>query len=881
MRVFHSKHQKLILQCYPPGKGVDKKPNPSELSYLLYYASTRRVKLEKVIEFLKHKTRADARSRKSGNLSVTLSIVSALIDKCFENLNAFAPQVCTILHTVLVLKELPLCKALASTFCVFCAHLDNGLFAGDKGFVDSFSALTQDLISLAESQSALQATNHREWKMISLLTCRHVFSCLGYNSQLRATILPRSVAILAPTVSAVFSLESLSARLKATLNLEQGASERLLSKTLTAKSTVHVDAPRESLEEDSVTDSDLGEEALAGLRTLFHTSLSNQISEATKSVVEYDFRHDHASASASASAWGTTFFQICASFIPVQLRFETLLTLLDTLSAITNGAKKPSDSFLHMRHYAKYILSLVSSGFNMIGLSISDILLQLLTLKTNLYLHLSQTLPEAQVTELSVIYSECICNLAGHIYYFDQVSDSIEGILMQVDSVLVLAEQKHALKVGHLVLDLLEIIGKISALVSVNSSAISWNHLTLENWDISFQLLTFNKSYPGFVTMVSRQSILRIQSKYLEVFQGFLDRELTIIGTKSESNDEADGLTKFLEPNYKNYIEDRGNTLNALLLHCGDYFNEDSFDATIAKALSKVLGIIADVTGVNFAHNFLSFFGVWQLQKPPMSMAEVAKDLCAYYVLTTTISALNKGYSDLLGEDISESSLSSAISRDIERRRKDVWGADSNSSLLPETNDASFADQISVGGIEEFFAQTPLKQWLFSPNTILVEFENGEGHKLPRAKFHGGTSNLESDEISLGSALPYPGSRLGLGTANDISSIYSGLQNGHGGGNGKTTEYTPDTSQITQATLHTHRTQGFHDPSSYKRFLMPKVEDLKRSVDGLSISDHRFMLSGGMEPSSAHSILSKPAHITDVMSILDDLKSEDDREIIV
>lgn len=55
------KHQVLILKCYPKTtKGaVDVKPNSSELSYLLFYATTRRSKVQKVGEFLEKKTASD------------------------------------------------------------------------------------------------------------------------------------------------------------------------------------------------------------------------------------------------------------------------------------------------------------------------------------------------------------------------------------------------------------------------------------------------------------------------------------------------------------------------------------------------------------------------------------------------------------------------------------------------------------------------------------------------------------------------------------------------------------------------------------------------------------------------------------------------------
>lgn len=55
------KHQVLILKCYPrTTKGaIDVKPNSSELSYLLYYASSRRSKIQKIGAFLEKKTASD------------------------------------------------------------------------------------------------------------------------------------------------------------------------------------------------------------------------------------------------------------------------------------------------------------------------------------------------------------------------------------------------------------------------------------------------------------------------------------------------------------------------------------------------------------------------------------------------------------------------------------------------------------------------------------------------------------------------------------------------------------------------------------------------------------------------------------------------------
>ena len=55
------KHQVLVLKCYPRTRkgAVDVKPNSSELSYLLFYATSRRSKIHKIGAFLEKKTASD------------------------------------------------------------------------------------------------------------------------------------------------------------------------------------------------------------------------------------------------------------------------------------------------------------------------------------------------------------------------------------------------------------------------------------------------------------------------------------------------------------------------------------------------------------------------------------------------------------------------------------------------------------------------------------------------------------------------------------------------------------------------------------------------------------------------------------------------------
>ncbi len=67
-RSMRPKHQVLVLRCYPRfQKNVPEvKPNGSELSYLLYYASTRRSKVQKVGAFLEKRALRDVSKHRTG-----------------------------------------------------------------------------------------------------------------------------------------------------------------------------------------------------------------------------------------------------------------------------------------------------------------------------------------------------------------------------------------------------------------------------------------------------------------------------------------------------------------------------------------------------------------------------------------------------------------------------------------------------------------------------------------------------------------------------------------------------------------------------------------------------------------------------------------------
>lgn len=73
------KHQGLVLKCYPRTvKGAtDVKPNSSELSYLLFYATSRKSKIQKIGAFLEKKTASDVWRMRIGYVSFCTMVILA------------------------------------------------------------------------------------------------------------------------------------------------------------------------------------------------------------------------------------------------------------------------------------------------------------------------------------------------------------------------------------------------------------------------------------------------------------------------------------------------------------------------------------------------------------------------------------------------------------------------------------------------------------------------------------------------------------------------------------------------------------------------------------------------------------------------------------
>ncbi|KAK5701301.1 plasma membrane localization protein [Elasticomyces elasticus] len=476
------KHQLLILKCYPrlpKNSAADVKPNGSELSYLLFYASTRRSKLQKVGSFLERKTERDVYKAQSARVLVTLQILTALLEnKVVGEGSPFAliaPYVMRIISGIVDnTNDISLLEASQDTWDVFCRHQDQAVLAADHEYRELYEKVVGQYAEFAHKAGAKKLGKNTapvpmhdgiRLREIGLHATKSVISsdALAFESgrQLLTIAIPAILSNLRGEDAAY--LDRLVQLGKQNDNDEKESSANRRQSMTTIRT--HTNGDRTSAEVDPRTaegtaqDADkLAEEnvallALDCLKAAFTSENRAQIRSATISLLRYlgdlqNYRRpqtsERMSTDASIDSWSIKVFELCTAWTPVQDRFILLVTAVETMVHLP---LKERDLLQHLL-YASLINSVLRSELNLIGLSIMDVLLGLVQQTLRVLQNTRQTATATQDSEemrqaalrgttdarssLITVLKSCIAGLATHVYYTDQISDMITAILMRL-----------------------------------------------------------------------------------------------------------------------------------------------------------------------------------------------------------------------------------------------------------------------------------------------------------------------------------------------------------------------------------------------------------------------------------------------------------------
>lgn len=466
------KHQVLVLKCYPKFQknNVEVKANSSELSYLLYYASTRRSKLQKVGDFLDKRTTADVWKGRIGNIQVTLEILKALIEKCPRDLPLYAAAVLRSLRTILRSNDVAMVEESVPTFEALCSHQDPANLAADQDYISQYEEIVQLYAQFASREVVKSGKAPISWPVAIRFRKSGLRALKAIaSSESLGSGTDRQLAVIIPVILLnIFSetgeyLKRLESRENEKEEHEKEEAVRRRQSVSTARTDEDeadpIAASGTTEEADKLAEEEVGVVALQALRHLFLSVNRGQLRLATSAVLKFIGLHvkpqEHLHDTGIGS-WATTLMAMICAWAPVQDRYAILVGAMEALVR-SPGSEDDLERQLVLATIINYLLS---STINFIGLSVMDVLLGLIS-HTLLLLRLdvsenqqnasaasekgstnpkssgivggTATEPATEPSHFRVqlldTVKRCMASLATHVYYTDQISDMVAAIL--------------------------------------------------------------------------------------------------------------------------------------------------------------------------------------------------------------------------------------------------------------------------------------------------------------------------------------------------------------------------------------------------------------------------------------------------------------------
>ncbi|KAF7870310.1 hypothetical protein EAF04_004056 [Stromatinia cepivora] len=600
------KHQVLILKCYPKTtKGaVDVKPNSSELSYLLFYATTRRSKVQKVGEFLEKKTASDVWRAKIGDVQVTLQILSALIEKAPRDLPLYAPYVLKIFSIILRARDVTMVESSIPTFQVFCENHDMASLSADQEYLHQYEEIVRIYASFASTRTQTSSKPQSapvaiRWRSLGLQAVKSVAS-----SEALATVAGRQLDVIVPIL-----LENIWTdnedfidvlQQRAEIEEHMGTEKSLLKRRASNATAGTSDTAGENAtalsgttaDADKLAEENIGVLATQCLKQIFVVNNRAQIHGAATAVLK--FVADRVAQqeavietgpNENCKGWAPRIFEMIARWTPVQDRYVILVTAMDSLVR----ADQVEATLMQQLVLATMVDSLLKSDINLIGLSVMDVLLGLIqhilivlqlgnvggphlqpdngadekndvgTLNAPIASE-SALVPTDTRRDLLARLQHCLGDLATHVYYADQISDMVSAILSRLkpsplspvpSTAAAIEDPKSATEALLSGTNMTEDpntdgffsfdTAKITALQSIKSILLVASHKTMTAGNLGRNKVPI-KTWEGTQWLL-RDVDGRVRKAYADALLTWLDREV-IKADQQVSDEKLKGLTK-------------------------------------------------------------------------------------------------------------------------------------------------------------------------------------------------------------------------------------------------------------------------------------------------------------------------------------------------
>lgn len=412
--------------------------------------------------------------RLTRNVQVTLQILTALIEKTPKDLPLFASCVLQILEQILKSRDITMVESSIPTFEAFCAHHDPTSLMGDQAYLRQYLDVVQQYASLASTRAfpgKLEPSKPiaLRWRNTGLKAIKSAASSEALSS---VTTQQYDLAVPMILENLWTDNEDFLDILHQRAEMEEKLGGALLRRRTsvatvqTAESESNTDPialADSAVDMDKLAEEDTGVLAMECLRQIFVATNRSQVHAATVALLKFiqervSQEEDvvRTDGNGRDSGWAVKMFLLAARWAPVADRFTILVTAMDSL------AQHPLTDDTLGQHIvlAAMIGALLRSDINLIGLSVMDVLLQLIAhirrlvqmpgdpngMRSEPHLpgqadprcHTSEEFADkaeqaaAERNDLLFRLQECIGDLATHVYYADQISDMISTILQKL-----------------------------------------------------------------------------------------------------------------------------------------------------------------------------------------------------------------------------------------------------------------------------------------------------------------------------------------------------------------------------------------------------------------------------------------------------------------
>ncbi|KAI9234048.1 MAG: hypothetical protein BYD32DRAFT_424394 [Podila humilis] len=408
------KHASLINNCYPV-RPDEKGPKSSELSYLVFYATSKPAKLTKVGNFIERRVVRDHRKKRLSDVHCSLEIIKALLLSSKAHLNIFSKNIVSILDTLLVdITDLDIIRHCQNVFSAFCSAHDGSTLGVDTEFRNIYDRVVARFSDIA----TLTGDNSNRYRLVGLKALEGVVSSSAlYACDPKAQLNMVLPAILDCLIDSKNGVQVL-------LEEEQEPEEASSRRSMSFHAAVHPD--------NVVSDDDVTAAALQCLRALFQTPNGGNV----KLALGPTFAYLDENSRWWPASFGVGIIKAILNSILPQFRYMVVNEIINRVDSVDSTTP---DLTLRLQKKATLIAALEAilvSPLSLIGMPVLEVLNSLILALTKSLSGSSSLSKEGESSQLLVLETliqdgliRSIGGLATHIYYTNQVPHIISHIV--------------------------------------------------------------------------------------------------------------------------------------------------------------------------------------------------------------------------------------------------------------------------------------------------------------------------------------------------------------------------------------------------------------------------------------------------------------------